>query len=438
MTPSLPSGPPPGPPVLVETCRALPLVTLTVALRTGAASEPPPLAGLTHLMALLMRRTAGGLDPVALDTRIDTLGASVSAQVGQTYTSLQATVISRSFEPLVELVGDMLARPSLDPDELERLRRETKSELIDTLDHDEALARRWFRRALFGEHPYGRSTIGTQATVAAWSAPAVRELFDRVVTPDNLVFAFAGDIDAEQARGAASRLMRALPTRPAPLEVVSEPTLRAGRHLVLVDKPERSQTQILIGTLGTRADDADHTALLVANTVLGGTFSARMTQEIRAERGWSYGAYSSLALAKQRQAFSMWTFPKAEDAAACLRHELSMLAEWCDAGVTDEELALAKSYLVRSRAFAVDTAAKRVALGLDEELLGLPDGYHEDFLARVQAVTRSDANAAIRRRIDPTALAIVVVGTASTLRADLEGAVAELASTEVVPFDADP
>ena len=147
---------------------------------------------------------------------------------------------------------------------------------------------------------------------------------------------------------------------------VPEPTLRPGRHLVLVDKPERTQTQILIGCLGTHAHDEDHVALHVGNTIFGGTFTARLMNEVRSKRGWSYGAYSSLPYDRHRRGFSLWTFPKASDAAACITLELDLLAKWWKDGVTPKELAWAKRYLVRSHAFAIDTAGKRVGQMLDE------------------------------------------------------------------------
>ena len=438
MTSNPASGPPRDHPVLVETSRELPLVTLTIALRTGAQSDPPGLDGLSHLLGRLMRRTGGGIAPHELDAQIDTLGASVGIDVGHSSLAFHATVISRSFDRLLDLVAGMLARPELEGEELERLRRETLSELVDVLDNDRALVRRWFRRHFFGDHPYGRSSVGTMATVKRCTGADLSALHSTVVTPDNLVFAYAGDVDTARARQATASLQQELPARPAPSTSSGEPTVKPGRRLLVVDKPDRTQTQILIGTLGTHALDADHCALLVANTVFGGTFSARLTREIRGERGWSYGAYSSLPIDRHRQAFSMWTFPKSEDAAPCIRHQLAMLDEWCSKGISQAELDWAKSYLVRSHAFAIDTASKRVGLALDEEIYGLPRGYHADYVERIESVSLDEANAAVAHRIDPTNLSIVVVGTAARIQTEIEQAIPRLESANVVPFDADP
>jgi zinc protease len=382
-----------------------------------------------------MRRTAGGLEPQLIDTRIDSLGASLSADVVHSTMIFQATVISRSLNAFVDLLVDVLARPGLATAELERLQRETLAELKDSLDDDRSLARRFFRRRFFGAHPYGRSVTGTPKTVPEIGAGDVAAVFQRSFVRDNLVFAFSGDLDAHRASQIAQRISEALPNGPSPGDDTPEPVVVPGRRLVIVDKPERTQTQILIGCLGSHTRDQDHVALLVANTIFGGTFTARMTQEVRSKRGWSYGAYSNMPFDRRRQSFSMWTFPKAEDAGPCLKLELDMLHELREKGVTKAELSWAKRYMIRSHCFAIDTAAKRVGLELDQTLYDLPEDYYAKYLERVQAVTLEQANQAVQNRLSEENLLITVVGTESAIGNSVRESVSNLASTEVVAFD---
>src|SRR6185436_10005196 len=199
----------------------------------------------------------------------------------------------------------------------------------------------------------------------------------------------------------------------------------------------RTQTQILIGCLGTHPSDADHLALHVGNTIFGGTFTARLMQEVRAKRGWSYGAYSNLPYDRRRRGFSLWTFPKAADAAACIKLEIELLEKWVSGGVTPKELSWAKRYLVRSHAFAVDTATKRVGQALDEEVYGLPPGYHSEYIDRIKAFSLEDVNAAIKNRITPSNLIVTVLGTAADIQDSVRVSIPNLESTEVIPFDSD-
>lgn len=424
--------------LLLETDRSLPLVQLGISAHTGALLDPVGKEGLTRLMTRLMRRTGNGSTPEVLDERFDTLGSQLSSDVSITSAGFAGSVISSSLDAYVELAAGVLSRPSFDALELSRLQRETLDEIRELKDSDRALARIWFRTALFAGHPYGRSVLGTEASLGSITSADVRAHYETSMVQGNLLLAIAGDVDRERGLGIAQQLFSPLPTGKQPAATLAAPSPLTGRRLLVVDKPERSQTQILIGGLGTHPTDPDHTALIVGNTIFGGTFTARLTQEVRAKRGWSYGASSSLPFDRQRQAFSMWTFPSATDAAACIKLQLEMLEDWVKNGVTEAELAWAKRYLIRSNVFNLDTAAKRMSLLVDETIYELPKDYYKEYPARVEAVTAAEVNAAIAQRISLDDLLITVVGTEAGLGPALKDAVSDLKEYRVVPFDAEP
>jgi zinc protease len=424
--------------VLVETSRALPLVSFSIALKTGSILDPEGMSGATRMLTRWMRRTAGGREAQVIDTEIDALGGAFGADVSPSTLIFQGTVITRSLDGLMRIASDILARPGFAEAELERLRRETLAELTETLDDDRGLGRRWFRHRVFGAHPYARSVTGTASSIARIQGEDLKALYRRIVRPENLIFAFSGDIERARAEALAAQIRSQLQAGPPPDDSIGEPAVIPGRRLTFVDKPERTQTQILIGGLGTHPTDPDHLALHVANTVFGGTFTARLTQEVRAKRGWSYGAYSSLPIDRRRQAFSMWTFPKAEDAGPCIQLQLEMLHALRTKGITKKELAWAKKYLVRSHAFALDTASKRVGLLLDSALYGLPAGYYEEYIERIKGVSLEAANASVVQRLSEDDLLVTVVGTAAQISDAVKAAVPNLASSEVVPYDAEP
>jgi zinc protease len=216
---------------------------------------------------------------------------------------------------------------------------------------------------------------------------------------------------------------------------VADPVVRPGRHLLVVDKPERTQTQILVGMLGTSAHDADHVPLVVGTAVLGGTFTSRLMQEIRSKRGWSYGVSARATIDRRRQAWVMGAFPAATDAAPCLKLMLELLEAWVTGGVSKREVEFIERYLVRSHAFDVDTAAKRLHQALDVELLALPPDYYTSWTTQVREVKAESASAAIVSRVHPGDLLAVVVGTASQVLDPLKGAVSNLTEATVVPFD---
>lgn len=421
-------------PVYVETSKAVPLVHVTVALRRGAAVDPEGSAGLTRLTARLMRRTAGNVPLTEIEKQLDGMGASLGADTTYSSVSLQAAVLSRSIEQCIAIITDALGRPGLGESEFQRLQRETLAEVTEGQDNDRGLASRAFRRAVFAPHAYGRSITGTQTSVGQLTTADARAHFERLVRRGDLLIGFSGDIDPDAALRYSEKLANAIPDSQQSPDEVPEPAPLSGNKLVFVDKPDRSQTQIFIGLMGSHPKDEDHLDLHVANTVFGGMFSSRLMQEVRVKRGWSYGAYSSLPLDRHRQAMTLWTFPKAEDAASCIELQLTMLRDLIAKGVTAKEFKAAINMLTRSYAFLVDTPAKRLGLCLDEALYELPAGYYATYPDRLTKTQLDNVNQALARRLDPSKLVVAVVGTADRVLADVQKLLPD-AETTVIPFD---
>jgi zinc protease len=425
------------PRIFVEDSRALPLVSIAVALRSGAASDPVGKDGLTRVMVRMLRRGCRGMSSHEFEETVDALGAEISADVSSSVITLHADVISRSLDRVVDLMAKMMAEPTFDDVELGKLLRETQGEIVEARDNDRSLATRHFRRLVFENHAYGRRVGGTIPSVLGLTQADVRACHARHFQRGNIAIAFAGDVREARAAELAQRLVGALPAGSAVPSEIASPERQGKRRLVFVDKPERTQTQILLGEVGSHPRDTDHIALHVATTIFGGTFTSRMMRAIRSDRGWSYGAYARLPYDKQRDAFSMWTFPAAKDAAACIALELELLQAWREKGISARELAFAKRYLVRSHAFDIDTPQKRVHQRLDIDLFDLPADYHDKYVDHVQAVTLDEANEATRRRISSDDLVVSVVGTHAEIGEAVASAVPGLAKVEVVAYDAE-
>jgi zinc protease len=422
---------------LLEPSHDVPLVSFVVALRNGSALDPVGKSGLARIAMRMLRRGCRGMNSEQIDFRIDALGAELVVDTSASTVAIHAQVIARNVEPFVDLVATMLHTPSFPEPELDRLKRESIAEIVEARDNDRVVAQKALQRTLFDGHPYGRNSGGTTQTLAAIERADVVAFYERYVVPANIVVGIAGDLGADRAPELARRLIAGLASGPAATDEVADPTMAPGRRLVVVDKPERTQTQILIATLGTSPHDDDHVPLIVANAVFGGSFTSRLMREIRSKRGWSYGASARASIDRRRQAWVLWTFPSAQDAAPCLKLGITLLEDWVDKGVTSSEVNFIKRFLVRSNAFEIDTAVKRLHQALDVELLALPPDYYSGWIEHVRAVTPQSASAAVLRRIRHADLLSVVVGTAGQILHPLQSAVPGLTETSVVPFDAE-
>jgi zinc protease len=420
---------------LLEASHSVPLVSLVIALRCGSDSDPAGKSGLARIVMRMLRRGCHGMSAEQVDFLIDALGAEVAVDTSASSVAMHVQVIARNLDALVDLLANMLGSPTFMEEELERLKRETIAEIEDARDSDRVVAQKALQRTLFEGHAYGHNPGGTVESVRAIGPGDVNAFYRRYVVTGNVVIGVAGDVTAERIPSLVAKLMAGLPAGdPAP-DLVSDPAMRSGRRLLVVDKPERTQTQILVATLGTSPHDEDHVPLYVANAVFGGTFTSRLMREVRSKRGWSYGASSRTNVDRHRQAWTMWTFPSATDAAQCMTLILDLLDAWVTKGVTPREVAFIQRYLVRSHAFEVDTPQKRLHQALDVELLGLPPDYFTGWIDRVRAVDAGLASHAVARRIHTGDLLCVAVATAANSLEPLRAAIPGLTETDVVAFD---
>jgi zinc protease len=385
----------------------------------------------------MLRRGAVGLSADDVEDTIDRLGGELAADASLSATSVHFEVIRRNLEPFADLVARLLGEPAFDEAELARLVREAQAEIVEGRDSDRALVSRAFRRTLFAGHPYGRRVAGTIASLGTLGTKDVRAFFEKHYVRDDALVAVSGDVDRSEAEALCERILAKLPKGPAVPDATPEPVAPKGRRLVFVDKPERTQTQMVIGGLGSHAHDPDHFEIVVGNTAFGGTFTSKLMEEVRVKRGWSYGASSRIAFDRHRESFTMWTAPAATDAAACLGLQLDLLKGLRAEGLGESDVAFVKNYLRRSHAFEVDTARKRVHQPLEEALYDLPAGYHASYLEKIEATTVEGVNAALRRRIPEDDLVVGVVGTHAEIGEALEKAIPGLTEVTVLPIDFD-
>ena len=422
--------------VFVEQSHAIPLVDVSVIIRAGALADPREHEGLTRMAARMLRMGTRRLRADQVEDAIDGMGATMSIDVSHGSMRVHASVIRRSLEPFLELLAELLAAPAVRDDDLEQVRREVIADLVSQRDNDRWLAARAFRAELFGAHPYGRPAMGTPTSIARIRRKDVRAHLSAMVRRGDVLVGLAGDVTTKDAERLGRALLARLPEGRAPVVELAAPSVRRGRRVVIVDKPERTQTQIYMGTLGARLGERAFYPLLVANTAFGGTFSARLTRAVRSERGWSYSAHSRLGADREREAWSLYTHPSRENAVDCVSLELELVSDFVARGVTEDETAFAKSFLVKSHAFDVDTASKRLEPRLEAALHDLPASFHERYVQHVSAVDRARASSAVASRLSSDDLVIAIVATAKDV-ADRVHALPGVSEVSIVPFDAE-
>ena len=428
---------PTGATVILIERHDFPYATFDVTLRTGALWDPAGKAGLANFTAELMARGAGARDRAAIDSAFDRLGADLEIVAGQTGLSLEGDALARTLNDVVEILGDVVQRPTFEPGEFDKLKREIESDILRIRDNDQTLNRRFFKRYLYGAHPYGRPADGTVAGTRAITLDDVRAFYKAHFVARNVIVALSGDVTRAQAEAIVDRRVGALPRdQEAPGVTLPGLPTPTGRQVLLVDKPDRTQNQILLGHLSPDATSPDHYALEVANTIFGGTFTARLNHQVRDVRGLSYGAYSTLSSDLYAGSFSMWTFPSSQDGLKTVELLIELFEGLLAAPLTDEEVAFAREYRAGAFAFDIDTPAKLATEAVRAELEGRPADYLSTYVARINAVTTAQVNKAVQAHLDPRNFLLVMLCTA----AGFEGAMKALpgvTTVKVVPYDQD-
>ncbi len=420
--------------LLVESSDVLPLVDLEIAFPVGSLLDPAGQEGLAQLTGHLMRRGPRGLSQSRFEDRLASLGSRLSVEVSMRSTRIRATVLRRNLEPLLGLLADVVWHPALRAGDLAKLKRRAQAGLLARLDDDQTLGAVCFREALFGEHPYGRSLSGNANSLRRIGIQQVNDFYARHIEKGSFVVGVAGDVSEDEVRSLMAPHFPSVRRARKKRSAVPPTRVRRGRHVIIVDKPERAQTQLFIGTLGARTRDRNLFPLIVANTAFGGTFSGPLMQQVRAVRGWSYGADSRLLPSTQRDAWYMSTAPSTEYSADCAALQLELLERWVERGTKKADLSFAQRYLINSHCFDRDTSSKRLESRLDIELLDIPRSYVDKYDDLVARVTREQADDATRARISPRDLIIVVVATASEVATSFER-LPGVKTLEVVPFD---
>ncbi len=409
--------------VIHEASHDTPLVWFDIAIRGGAGADPKGVEGLHRHTALLARRGAGRRDRAELDDVLDGLGAALDVGVSRDAISVSGLALSRHLDAVVDLAADVLADPRFAEDEHARLLRETPQVLDEIRDDDSALATRWFDWLCCPGHSYGRSSLGTEASLERIDRASAIELWKRQVVADNLVVGLAGDIDEATAARVVMRLTERLPAVQRPAQVFAVPeALKRGRRVILVDKPDRTQAQLRIGHLSVRYGDPDTAALAVAEAVFGGMFSSRLMQEIRVKRGWSYGAGCALRRSRLPHWFEIWMAAGIDVAGPAVALTLDLFADYAANGPTDDEVDFAKSYLVGAMPFHVATARQRMQLAVRDAVFDLPSGFTARLPEALGALTAADVRAACKRHLRPDDTVTVAVTTADAAKAALDEA----------------
>jgi zinc protease len=427
---------PAGSIILVDESHVIPIVHVEVAARSGSAGDPRFEEGLVNLAAELARRGAGGRSRAQMDEALDALGARIDAIVDVDSVRLQGHVLARNLEPFLKILADIVLRPDFKAAEFTRTRREILAQMDEMRNDDRTLCARYFDRRLYGDHPYGRAADGTAKSLARITREAAHARFKAAFTGNNLIFAAAGDVTPEAFKTAVGEAFAKLPPGTRNTGDIRTPLTPDGWRIQLVDKPDRQQTQIMIGHATVPASHPDFLPLALAFAAFGGRgMKATLMDEIRTKRGLAYGAYMGLLPRRGPSAVRGWVYTGVDRTVTTLKLILRLYRKLMKDGVPAARLRFFQNFLAGTYASDMDAPERRLAARVSAELDGLPEDFVDTYVDRIKAITPDQVAAAIKTHVKADNLAITLVATADTLAKLLVKSGIDPNAIDIVKYD---
>ncbi|MZR29262.1 M16 family metallopeptidase [Sneathiella litorea] len=400
---------------------SIPIVSLNVAWRGGASLDPADKAGLAYLASSTMDEGSGEFDSNAFQERLSDLAIQLGFDASKDSFSGSLKTLSENTEEAFRLFGLAISDPRFDQEPVERIRGQILASLNQKLSDPNSLAgRAWFELA-FGDHPYSQPSEGTIDSISAITREDLVDFARTRLGKDNMLIGVVGDITAGKLGPLLDETFGKLPDK-AEIAAIpqTEPLVEAAIKIIPQDIP---QSVVIFGGQGVKREDPDYYTAYVLNYILGGgSFQSRLTEEIREKRGLVYSVYSYLypmkAAGLQMGGFGT-SNASVKEALDLVEAELVRIRE---EGVTEEELAAAKTYLNGSFPLSLSSNDRISDILVAMQFSDLPIDYLNNRPDLINAVSQEDINRVAQKLLDPDKLIVVVAGKPENLEATGKGA----------------
>ena len=415
--------------LLVVEMHKVPVVDLQVVLDAGAVRDPADLPGLATFTATMLQQGAGRRGALEIADEAAFLGAQLGTAASLDVATVSLHVPKRRLEPALDLLADLLLRPTFPDSEVARQRELRRAQIVQQADNPAAIASIAFPAIVYGQmHPYGRPLNGTEASTNALTRDRVAAFYRMYYRPNVARVLVVGDVTLAEARKLLGERFAAWEggkggeggeSGDFATEARAPPPAPSARAVYLIDKPGAAQSVIRIGHVGVARSSPDYFSLQVLNTILGGAFTSRLNQNLRETHGYTYGAFSQFAAGRMAGPFVASASVVTAKTDSSLLEFLKELRRIRDEAVPDAELAKAKAYITLGIPGDFETTAGAASRFRELLVYGLPRDYFEHYAERINAVTAADVQRVARQYIDPEHFDIVVVGDKAQIEAGI-------------------
>lgn len=410
----------------------VPLATMRLLLPVGSARDIPGKEGIANLTARLLLKGAAGRTAEEISATVEGIGGELEADATRDYTIINGNFMSRDLEFGLGIMADVLLRPDLSEEEIEREKGIIAAEIRRNRENPYRFTTSQFMKLIAGDHPYAHPVSGDAGSVGSMTRDDIAGFHADYYSPSGAILAIVGDVDKKKALTLVEKEFGGWKGVLAERTVPKLAGKRfPGRRVVIIDKKDSTQGQIRIGNIAVGRDTPHYFPITVANSVLGGGFTSRLMREIRVVRGLSYGARSISYQFKDGGIFLVVTYTKNETLREAIDVALEEVGKMRDVAVDEEELESSKRYISGLFPFRIETNDHLANWLTEIAFYNLDNDFVEDYRSRISEVTSAEAQDVARNHFHVDDCMIVLLADYEAVKDQLEG----LGQIEVIDFD---
>lgn len=400
--------------------RELPIVAMNLVLKSGQGNEPDDRTGLANMTATLLDDGTKTRSAVEITNQLQAIGVSgINAGSGWDSTNVSVQTLTRNLDKALELYADVIMNPVFPTTEVESLRGRALISLRQQRANPNAVAGIVYNKVLYGDHPYGRDN--TEASTKAITRDDILKFYESTYRPNNGVLIVVGDFDKATIKGKLDNAFSAWKSATVENRAVpaTKPFEKTG--IYIVDRPNSAQSVVSIGQVGIDRGNPDYFPVVVMNSILGGGITSRISMNLREDKGYTYGANSGWSFRRGAGPFRAGgdiQTAVTKEAIVEFMKELNGIRGGIP--ITDKELDYNKQSLIRRYPAGFETVGAISNQLSNLVVYGLPDTYFNEYISKVNAVTLNDVNRVAKQYLDPSKMAIVIVGDRKTIEPGLK------------------
>ncbi len=395
----------------------VPLISMNYIVKSGTVADPTGKEGLASITASLLRKGTKARSADQISEALDSVGATYAASASLDYSSGRAEFMKKDIAGGLELFADLLMNPTFPDDEVKKIVAQRIDGLKGAKDSAQGVIASYYNAFLFGSHPYARPSTGDEKSLATITRDDVAKFHTGNYVPANILLAVVGDFNTTEMEKLVTERFGSWSAAGKP----SAPSLTpakavAGKRMLLVDKPDSTQTYFMVGNVGVARNNPDRVAIDVVNTLFGGRFTSMINTALRIKNGLTYGASSDFDERKVPGPFYINSYTRNATTEKALDMTLDVLHQLHEKGITEEDLASAKAYIKGTTPpEMLETSDQLAAVLTQIHFYGLGDSEINDYYQKIDAVTLADAKRVIATYYPEQNLTFVLIGKASEI-----------------------